>query len=137
VQGERRALGGHHAEALAGAEQVASGVADLHRQAGPFGVLEEAREIEHLVASPDDGLGGHGKGVVGVVMARYEGERRLDQVDHSAQAAGRLWRVVGPNLRRAAEDHPDPVTIHHGKVRDTVAGEIADLYVLGSLASGQ
>ncbi len=116
-----RTLRGRQPEARAGAEEVAGGVAQLHLQPGPLGVLEEGREVEHLVPRATGHLGRHLQPEVRVFVTRHDGEGRLEHVNDRAQVAGGLGRVVWHDDGRLVEDHSDPVLVGHGDVDRPVA----------------
>src|SRR5262249_15030648 len=112
-------------------------VAYVHRDPGPFGSLEEAGEVEDLGAGTANRLGWDGEGVVGVLVAGHDGLGLLDDVDHRAEVAGRLGRVVGWDDWPLAVDDQDAVTVHHHDVQDAVAVDIANLEILWCRGSGQ
>src|SRR5262245_38476499 len=107
MEGQRLSLTRGDAEPLAGAQQVAGGVADLHHQSIPVGGLEVAGEVDHLVSGTAGRLGRYSQAVVGVLVPRDNGLGGLDQMDNGAEVSGRLKRVVGRDHRWLAEEDPD------------------------------
>ena len=93
-------------------------------------MLEESREIEHLIAGTGIGFGGRRQIKVGIFVAGNDRERGLGQVGDGAKVECLLQRVVRLNRGGSKVDDVDAIGIEDGDLGCSVAEEIADGDVL-------